>query len=418
MSRILPPLRRTLELMPSPSPERPGLLVRDPYRFAETMLIIPSALVPCLAFFDGRYERAQVVEALVRLGGDVRIGQVVDHLLDTLSEAGFLEDETFAGLKDARTRAFAEAPARTPAHAGSAYPAEAEALRRVLAGYAERAEAEPDTAVLSDGKGPLVGIAAPHVSPEGGWRTYQAAYGALGPGVADRTFVILGTSHYGEPDAFGLTRKPFLTPFGQTQTDSRLLDELVERGGSAVRLEDYCHSIEHSIEFQVVFLQHLFGPEVRILAVLCGPYARSTHEGGLPEDDAGVARFLGVLQEIAAREGRRLLWVLGVDMAHMGRRYGDPFTARADEGLMLEVAEKDQARFERIREGDAAGFWALVQDGGDSLRWCGASPLYTFLKAAPPVRAEVSRYEQWNIDEASVVSFAALSFHDRAPAGV
>jgi hypothetical protein len=131
-----------------------------------------------------------------------------------------------------------------------------------------------------------------------------------------------------------------------------------------------------------------------------------------------VARFLGVLQEIAAREGRRLLWVLGVDMAHMGRRYGDPFAARADEGLMLEVAEKDRARFERIRQGDAAGFWALVQDGGDELRWCGASPLYTFLKAAAPVRAELGRYEQWNIDEASVVSFAALSFHDGAPADV
>ena len=73
---------------------------------------------------------------------------------------------------------------------------------------------------------------------------------------------------------------------------------------------------------------------------------------------------------------------------------------------------------ERIQEGDAAGFWALVQDGGDELRWCGASPLYTFLRAAAPAPAEVARYEQWNIDEASVVSFAALSFHDRAPAGV
>ena len=418
MSRILPPLRQTLELMPSPAPDRPGLLIRDPYRFAEAMLIIPSPLVPCLAFFNGQYERAQVVEALVRLGGDVRIGQVVDHLLDTLSEAGFLEDETFTGLKDARTRAFADAATRSPAHAGSAYPAELQALRQVLAGYAERAGAEAATAAPPDGQGALVGIAAPHVSPEGGWQSYQSAYGALTPAMADRTFVILGTSHYGEPDAFGLTRKPFLTPFGQTESDFRLLDELVERGGSAVRLEDYCHSIEHSIEFQVVFLQHLFGPGVRILAVLCGPYARSTHEGGLPEDDPGVARFLGALQEIAAREGRRLAWVLGVDMAHIGRRYGDPFAARAGEGLMLEVAEKDRERLRRIQEGDAAGFWALVQDGGDELRWCGASPLYTFLRAAAPARAEVGRYEQWNIDEASVVSFAALSFHDRAPAGV
>ena len=105
-------------------------------------------------------------------------------------------------------------------------------------------------------------------------------------------------------------------------------------------------------------------------------------------------------------------------MAHIGRRYGDAFAARADEGGCSRWRERDRARVERIQAGDAAGFWALVQESGDELRWCGASPLYTFLRAAAPGRGQLRRYEQWNIDEASVVSFAALSFHDRAPAGV
>jgi AmmeMemoRadiSam system protein B len=172
--------------------------------------------------------------------------------------------------------------------------------------------------------------------------------------------------------------------------------------------------VEHSIEFQVVFLQHRFGPAVRIVPVLCGPF-RGTRDGALPEDDPGVERFLGALAEVAAREGRRLTWVLGVDMAHMGRRYGDAFEARAEEGLMLDVAERDRARFERVAAGDARGFWELVREKGDELKWCGASPLYSFLKAVGPASAHVARYEQWNIDEASVVSFAAMSFH--APPG-
>jgi AmmeMemoRadiSam system protein B len=392
--------------------------MRDPFRFAESMLIIPSALVPCLAFFNGSYERQQVAEALVRLSGDVRMGQVVDHLLDTLSEAGFLEDEVFAGLREERTRAFTDATARAAAHAGSAYPVQAEALRQVMARYVEEPDHDAPPVGAAPDHGPLVGIAAPHVSPEGGWRSYQAAYRALAPASGERTFAILGTSHYGEPEAFGLTRKPFLTPLGETTVDHRLVDELAERGGAAVRVEDYCHSIEHSIEFQVVFLQHLFGPPVRIVPILCGPFARSTREGTLPEDDPGVERFLSALGEVAAREGRALTWVLGVDMAHMGRRYGDPFEARAEEGLMLEVAERDRARFERIAKGDARGFWELVREKGDELRWCGASPLYTFLKAVAPASAQVARYEQWNIDEKSVVSFAALAFHDRPAARV
>jgi hypothetical protein len=44
------------------------------------------------------------------------------------------------------------------------------------------------------------------------------------------------------------------------------------------------------------------------------------------------------------------------------------------------------------------------------LKWCGFSPLYTFLRAVPEARGEVLRYQQWNIDDESVVSFAALEF--------
>ena len=108
-------------------------------------------------------------------------------------------------------------------------------------------------------------------------------------------------------------------------------------------VEDYCHAVEHSIEFQVVFLQHLFGAGVRVVPVLCGPFARGDAGAGRPEDDPGVARLLDALGELHAREGGRLLWVLGVDMAHVGRRYGDELDARAGEGPLAAVEERDRA---------------------------------------------------------------------------
>jgi hypothetical protein len=55
-------------------------------------------------------------------------------------------------------------------------------------------------------------------------------------------------------------------------------------------------------------------------------------------------------------------------------------------------------------------FWSLLQKGGDPLRWCGASPLYTLLAAARPAQGALLHYEQWNIDAESVVSCAALAF--------
>ena len=402
MAERLPRLRGNLEFMPSPVEGRPGLLIRDPFHYSDATLIIPPALVEALQWFDGEHTDLDLRQYLVQLTGDLRVGDLQQHLVRSLSEAGFLENEVFAALQDERHRAFAKATRREPSHAGSAYPGEPEALRATLQEWL--ASASP---ARRDG---LLGIAAPHVSPEGGRRCYAAAYGSLGPDLRERVFVILGTSHFGEPQRFGLTVKDYVTPLGDSHTERGLVEWLLEQGGPTVKPEDYCHSIEHSIEFQVVFLQHLYGPGVRVLPVLCGPFAHSIQLGGRPEDDAGVQRFLEALGELAEGEGERLFWVLGVDLAHMGRRYGDPFVARVGTGEMRAVEELDRRRVGRILEADPEGFWEAVREDRDPLKWCGASAFYAFLRAVPQARGELLSYEQWNIDEASVVSFGALAF--------
>ena len=67
-------------------------------------------------------------------------------------------------------------------------------------------------------------------------------------------------------------------------------------------------------------------------------------------------------------------------------------------------------RIDQINASDARGFWDLIKENGDDLKWCGTSPFYTFMKAVPHARGTTQRYEQWNIDERSVVSFAGISF--------
>jgi MEMO1 family protein len=389
--------------MPSPDPQKPGLLIRDPFRFTDSMLLIPPQLVASLACFDGEQTELDLRENLVRLTGDIQVGELEKHLHDTLSDAGFLEDEEFEQLRLARTSEFAAAPKREASHAGSAYPNDKEEAHKALSEFMQDAR-------VANTEDSLIGIAAPHVSPFGGWESYRDAYSTLRPEYRDRTFVVLGTSHYGEPDRFGLTRKPFVTPLGEAVTDTGLVNELAAGSPDAIRMEDYCHAVEHSIEFQVLFLQHIYGTDIRILPVLCGSFARSIYEGGKPERNENVKRFFDTLGNLSAREGSRLFWVLGVDMAHMGRRYGDASVARADEGEMVAVAERDRMRIQRLTAADAAGFWELVQENRDDLKWCGSAPLYTFLKVQPRARGTLRRYQQWNIDEQSVVSFGALSF--------
>lgn len=389
--------------MPSPFADRPGLLIRDPHRYSDVTIIVPPPLVEVLQLFDGESSELDLRYALARITGQLDVSDLMENLTGSLSRAGFLEDENFHRMRETAMRAFAESPVRLPSHAGTAYPQEKDELNAVFDNYFRQAA----RAAEADG---LIGIAAPHVSPFGGWESYRDAYARLAPSLKDRAFIILGTSHYGQPEKFGLTCKDFQTPYGTARTEKQLVQRLAEAAPGAVVMEDFCHANEHSIEFQVAFLQHLYGPDIRILPILCGPYARSIYQGGDPEDDEHVNRFLDALGDLYQREKSRLFWVLGVDMAHMGRRYGDRFIARANQAEMIEVAAQDNARLEAIAAGDAVGFWERVKQRRDDLKWCGSSPFYTFLRAVPGVRGEVHRYQQWNIDEHSVVSFGAVAF--------
>src|SRR3954454_8509995 len=98
-----------LDFMPSPSPEHPGLFIRDPFKFSDAMLVIPTPLVRCLQCFDGLQTVLDLRAELVRITGELEVGQLAKHLTDTLSGAGFLEDAVGERMQQERKRDFAAA---------------------------------------------------------------------------------------------------------------------------------------------------------------------------------------------------------------------------------------------------------------------------------------------------------------------
>src|SRR5436309_11241190 len=107
MSETLPRLRTNLDFMPSPVPDRPGLLIRDAYQYSDVTLIVPPLLVECLRFFDGETGELELREQLVRITGDLQVSELEKNLIDTLAESGFLEDSTYAKMREERHREFA-----------------------------------------------------------------------------------------------------------------------------------------------------------------------------------------------------------------------------------------------------------------------------------------------------------------------
>src|SRR4051794_12350318 len=108
--------------MPSPFPDRPGLLIRDPHRYSDATLIIPPALVRCLTCFDGETSELDLREMLASMTGTVAVGDIAARMVNALEQSGMLDDHVHAGMKADRHREFAESPARIAAHAGGAYP--------------------------------------------------------------------------------------------------------------------------------------------------------------------------------------------------------------------------------------------------------------------------------------------------------
>ena len=156
--------------------------------------------------------------------------------------------------------------------------------------------------------------------------------------------------------------------------------------------------------------QYAVRPGIRVLPLLVGAYIEPMRTGKLPEDSPALRNVFRTLRVLADEEKRNLVWLLSVDMAHMGRRYGDEFSATALTGKMAEVEDLDRARVAMLGKGDAGCFWRDVNARDTELKWCGSSTLYTFTKVYPEACAHLLSYQQWNIDPQSVVSFGTLAF--------
>ena len=191
----------------------------------------------------------------------------------------------------------------------------------------------------------LRGLIAPHIDFHRGGPTYAWAYRALLERSDADLFVILGTCHGGMADPFTVTLKPYDTPLGPAEVDRGFFEALQRRYRHDLLASETAHRSEHSIEFQAVMLRRLLGDRpFTILPVLASFLHEAVWTGGAPEADPRVPRFLDALGESIAGSARKVCVIAGVDLAHVGPRFGD---AVANTPAFLErVAREDRKMLE------------------------------------------------------------------------
>jgi AmmeMemoRadiSam system protein B len=406
VSRPAPRLRG-IEAFPVEHGGERYVALRDPAGYTAAVVMLPVALLDVLALFDGEHDVREIQATLEGAHGERVPREQLEKLIATLDEHGFLDSPAFAARREAADRAFLALASRPATHAGGAYADDPEQLRAAMdAFFAPPAGPGPIERFRGGG---VSGLVAPHIDFHRGGAAYAWAYRDLAErGEAD-LFVVFGTCHAGMAHPFALSRKDYDTPLGPARVDQDFVEALGARSRQDCFGSEVAHRNEHSIEFQAVFLQYLYAGrrDVTIVPVLTSFIHEALARGGGPEDDPRVPAFLDALGETVAASGRRVAFIAGADLAHMGPRFGDPAPVSTAELAVIDREDREMLR--AVEAGDAAGFFESARRDGDRRRVCGLSPIYTLLKALGGARGTLRRYGQWP-DPQGVVSFASVVF--------
>jgi AmmeMemoRadiSam system protein B len=404
VSRPAPKIRKDLEIVPVVYEGHRGFLIRDALGLIEKPVVVRRDALAVLGLLDGRRTALDIRFELVRRrGGEPVDPEPIEKLLDDLDAAHVLDTPRFRQARRRLIEEYGRVPLREACLAGLSYPAGEKELRgyvRSVLGCAE----EPGR--LADPK-KICALVAPHIEIETGKRVFAKAYASL-RGLFPATIVLLGTGHSLEDGPYALTDKDFETPFGRLRTDRDAVAALREAGGEAVAPSDISHRKEHSLEFQLVFLQYLFGRDFSIVPILCGSFHRELGRVARPSEIPGVGGFLGALREVVRERGTDVLCVAGVDFSHVGPKFGHAEDATA---LLAPAGRHDGALIEAACREDSFAFWAESRRTRDRFNVCGFSALASLLEILPAARGTLLGYEFWREEATrSAVSYAAIVF--------
>jgi hypothetical protein len=405
------PRLRNLQYSPLKQQDEQYVLFWDPTGLSQDKLIVPLSYFYLFQFFDGEHSLEQIGGEYLRKFGEFLMPDKLEKLVAELGAKLFLEGERTEAARRAAVRAYREAPVRRSVFAGKSYEEDGEKLQLQLESFFASREGPGSKPSENRGK-VLKGIVAPHYEVRAGGAIYAWAYKELREAETPDCFVVFGTCHAGLANHFAVTGKAFEMPLGVVPVDADLLDRVRVKSGGVLFEEELSHRHEHSIEFQLPFLQFCLGGRrpFTIVPVLCAFPPRGVTDAGCSAMKDQVETFIGTLREAIAESGRRVCFVGSADLAHIGMRYGDPNPPT--DFSFHRCMQNDLAMLKHVENLDPQGFAEFIRKEEDSRRICGFSPIYTMLRVMEATTGQVLRYDRGITDQFnSTVTYASMAFY-------
>jgi AmmeMemoRadiSam system protein B len=380
----------------------------DAARVSRHILRLHRQALGILQLFNGERTLRDIQALLLQHGAGLAPLELLQHIAGTLDEACFLE-----GAKlEARFAEYLQNPVREPACVGS-YEAEPEALNaqlRSLFVHEHGPGAPPMNGHIPDGQ--VRGALIPHIDYRRGGHTYAWGFKELIERSDATIFVIIGTAHY-SAKRFTLTKKDFRTPLGIAETDKSYVDRIASiYGNRAYEDEVGAHMTEHSIELQVVLLQHCLNSHrnFRIVPLAVGSFQDCVLTGAPPHEKEDIYLMVQALRRAEADSGEKVCYISSGDLAHIGPKFGDPEPVA--EPFLEHSRKQDHSLLHRLAAADRSAFFEHILHEQDRRRICGFPPTYTLLSALEPEQGKLLHYDQYVEPRGfESVSFASLAFY-------
>lgn len=411
MSTLEKPRLRDVSAFPVQVSGRQMIAIQDPLRFAENPMVVSPDAFFIIRLFDGNHSILDIQEQYTRKYGSILFSDRIREIIENLDEKFFLESERFEQQKKLLSEEFNASSIRAAFHTGGAYQDDPDALKEQLSTFFTSSEGPGELNMDAVPSGDIKGIIAPHIDLARGGPCYAWAYKEIGERCDADLFVIFGTSHSMSKNLFVLTSKDFQTPLGIMGTDRDFIESLAA-GYSADLFEDeIIHKYEHSIEFQVVFLQHVLRgrKNAKIVPILCSSFNEMIEGNILPSESPAISEFISLLKDAIAGSGKSVCFIAGADLSHVGKRFGDQ--VELSSSLLALIESRDTEMLKHVEQLDAAGFFHSLQRDRDDRKVCGLPPIFMLLSVMEASQGKMLKYSQAPEQQTdSVVSFASLSF--------
>ncbi len=397
-----PRFRSDLDIIPTLYKEERVFVVKDSLGLITQPILLQEDDIRFLQLLDGTKTVQDIQLFLMRQQGGLLVSSdSIQRRLEQFDSLFLLDSDFYRNAKNKILENFSQQDVRKASLAGHGYPETEEDLRHYL-GSLLNGCVQGDVHVES---GPLKALVSPHIDLEVGKKIYTAAYRML-RGSTPKKIFLFGTGHSLNDAFVSLTEKDYETPLGLVRTDKDIVRELKSAADSVSAPTDFSHRNEHSIEFQVLFLQYLFGETFEIVPILYGSFFDVLALYSRPSQIPGLNVFLEALTKILTEHSSDSLCVAGVDFSHIGPKFGhaDPSSV-----IIHQARAHDKKLIDLICSGDVEGFWGETQNVKGYYNVCGFSALACLLEVQPQVKGQLFGYDFWEEEPTqSAVSFAAI----------